>query len=262
MPRRFQSISVVLLALACAGLGGCATSQHSSRNSEPTRHHPGAGASWASVMATPAVVQADAGFVADRRDDDLQPREHRLATALDEWPRPDRPSLERDRYFRVSNPRSDGFIYYGSGEPSRYDGGIYWRLVGNTLTYSVIGSLLTVAVCAACGYALAVFRFRGRAVVLAAVLGSMLIPNTVLAQPIYLLVVELGLIRSTEVADDRGHVVMIMTTPFCPYAPQLLEQTRRTAQAFLGLPTTIEMGLEMWDPSMMEDGVADDWGLF
>jgi metal-sulfur cluster biosynthetic enzyme len=75
-------------------------------------------------------------------------------------------------------------------------------------------------------------------------------------------VVELGLIRSTEINDDNGHIVMIMTTPFCPYAPQLLEQTRRTGQAFLGVPTTIEMGLEMWDPSMMEEGVADDWGLF
>jgi metal-sulfur cluster biosynthetic enzyme len=75
-------------------------------------------------------------------------------------------------------------------------------------------------------------------------------------------VVELGLIRSTEIYDDRAHILMIMTTPFCPYAPQLLEQTRRTAQAFLGVPTTIEMGLEMWDPSMMEDGAADDWGLF
>lgn len=75
-------------------------------------------------------------------------------------------------------------------------------------------------------------------------------------------VIELGLIRSTEIYDDRAHVLMIMTTPFCPYAPQLLEQTRRTAQAFLGVPTTIEMGLEMWDPSMMEDGAADEWGLF
>ena len=55
---------------------------------------------------------------------------------------------------------------------------------------------------------------------------------------------------------------MIMTTPFCPYAPQLLEQTRRAAQEHLGVPTTIEMGLEMWDPSMMEEGAADDWGLF
>jgi multiple sugar transport system permease protein len=78
-------------------------------------------------------------------------------------------------------------------ELSRYDGGIYWRWVGNTIVYSVIGSLATVAVCAACGYALAVFRFRGRALVLSAVLGSLLIPSTVLAQPTYLLVVELGL---------------------------------------------------------------------
>ncbi len=75
-------------------------------------------------------------------------------------------------------------------------------------------------------------------------------------------IVELGLIRDVEVHEDRGHITMIMTTPFCPYAPQLLEQTRRTAQNFLDAPVTIEMGLEMWDPSMMEEGAADEWGLF
>ncbi len=75
-------------------------------------------------------------------------------------------------------------------------------------------------------------------------------------------VVELGLIRGIEIEPDRGHVTMIMTTPFCPYAPALLEQTRRTSQEYLGTPTTIEMGLEMWDPTMMEEGAADDWGLF
>ena len=75
-------------------------------------------------------------------------------------------------------------------------------------------------------------------------------------------VVELGLVRNTDIRDDRAHITMIMTTPFCPYAPQLLEQARRAAQEFLGVPTTIEMGLEMWDPSMMEEGAADAWGLF
>lgn len=74
-------------------------------------------------------------------------------------------------------------------------------------------------------------------------------------------IIELGLVRGADIHDDRAHVTMIMTTPFCPYAPQLLEQTRRTAQEFLDVPTTIEMGLEMWDPSMMEEGLADDWGL-
>ena len=75
-------------------------------------------------------------------------------------------------------------------------------------------------------------------------------------------VMELGLVRDVQITDDSAHLVMIMTTPFCPYAPQLLEQTRRTAQDFLGVPTTIEMGMEMWDPSMMEEGAASDWGLF
>ena len=75
-------------------------------------------------------------------------------------------------------------------------------------------------------------------------------------------IVELGLVRQIDIQEDSAHVMMIMTTPFCPYAPQLLEQTRRTAQDFLGLPVTIEMGMEMWDPSMMEDGAANDWGLF
>lgn len=75
-------------------------------------------------------------------------------------------------------------------------------------------------------------------------------------------VVTLGLIRHLELSEDRVHVVMILTTPFCPYGPQLLEQSRRAAGEATGLRSTIEMGLEMWDPSMMEEGAGDDWGLF
>lgn len=75
-------------------------------------------------------------------------------------------------------------------------------------------------------------------------------------------IVELGLVRSLDVLDDRLHLVMILTTPFCPYGPQLLEAARRTAQETAGLPTTIEIGMELWDPSMAEQGVLDDWGLF
>jgi hypothetical protein len=28
------------------------------------------------------------------------------------------------------------------------------------------------------------------------------------------------------------------------------------------LPTEIEVGMEMWDPMMMEEGAGADWGLF
>lgn len=75
-------------------------------------------------------------------------------------------------------------------------------------------------------------------------------------------VVELGLIRELDLREDSAHLVMILTTPFCPYGPQLLEQARRTVEHTLGLPTTIELGREMWDPSMMEEGAGADWGLF
>ncbi len=75
-------------------------------------------------------------------------------------------------------------------------------------------------------------------------------------------VVELGLLREMDIQDDHAHIVMIMTTPFCPYAPQLLEMSRRKVQETLGVPTTIEVGMEIWDPSMAEEGILSDWGLF
>jgi metal-sulfur cluster biosynthetic enzyme len=74
-------------------------------------------------------------------------------------------------------------------------------------------------------------------------------------------VVQLGLIRNVVIEDDQAHITMILTTPFCPYAPQLMEASREKAQETLGIPTTIEMGREFWDQSMMEDG-AIDWGLY
>jgi metal-sulfur cluster biosynthetic enzyme len=55
---------------------------------------------------------------------------------------------------------------------------------------------------------------------------------------------------------------MILTTPFCPYGPALLEMTRQKAENTLNHPTTIEFGMEMWDPTMMEEGAGADWGLF
>lgn len=92
--------------------------------------------------------------------------------------------------------------------------------------------------------------------------GAMEALRSVIDPEIGMNVIELGLVRDIQITEENAHVLMIMTTPFCPYAPQLLEQTRRTTQDFLGVPATIEMGMEMWDPSMMEEGAAADWGLF
>lgn len=75
-------------------------------------------------------------------------------------------------------------------------------------------------------------------------------------------IIELGLIREVVVEDDQAHLTMILTTPFCPYGPALMDMTRKKAESVLHCPTTVEMGLDMWDPSMMEDGAGADWGLY
>ncbi len=75
-------------------------------------------------------------------------------------------------------------------------------------------------------------------------------------------VIELGLVRNVVIQDQQAEIEMILTTPFCPYAPMMLEMTRVKAEEALGMPTTIEMGMEAWEPSMMEDGIDAGWGLF
>ncbi|HEY46814.1 MAG: hypothetical protein AMJ88_01435 [Anaerolineae bacterium SM23_ 63] len=75
-------------------------------------------------------------------------------------------------------------------------------------------------------------------------------------------IIELGLVRGVSMDDDRLEVKMILTTPFCPYGPALLESARAKAEEVARLSTTIELGMEMWEPSMMEDSAAAEWGLF
>jgi metal-sulfur cluster biosynthetic enzyme len=75
-------------------------------------------------------------------------------------------------------------------------------------------------------------------------------------------VIELGLIRDVRQDDSQVHVRMILTTPFCPYGPAMLEMTRTKAEQAAGMPARIELGMEMWDPSLMEEGAGAAWGLF
>lgn len=88
--------------------------------------------------------------------------------------------------------------------------------------------------------------------------------RTVIDPEIGLNIVELGLIRNIDVAEaeDSANVTMILTTPFCPYGPALIEQVRTVGNTVMEDGITVEIGTELWDPSMMEEGVGGDWGLF
>jgi metal-sulfur cluster biosynthetic enzyme len=75
-------------------------------------------------------------------------------------------------------------------------------------------------------------------------------------------VLELGLIRNVAIINGEAKILMIMTTPFCPYAPALLETTRQQAEKGLLIPTSIDLSYEPWDPSMMDENARIDWGFY
>lgn len=75
-------------------------------------------------------------------------------------------------------------------------------------------------------------------------------------------VIQLGLIRQISIEDEKTKVYMILTTPFCPYAPAMIEATKNAAQKAIEQPALVELGMEPWDFSMMEDPSALDWGMY
>ena len=75
----------------------------------------------------------------------------------------------------------------------RYDGGIYWHWLVNTLLYAGVGALCATLLASAAGYALAKYEFRGRQLVFSVILGGVLVPGTALALPLYLLMSKVSL---------------------------------------------------------------------
>ncbi len=75
-------------------------------------------------------------------------------------------------------------------------------------------------------------------------------------------IIQLGLVREVRVEDGVLKMKMILTTPFCPYGPAMIEATRQKASEGVDMPVVIEMGMDPWDFSMMEDPSALDWGMY
>ena len=81
-------------------------------------------------------------------------------------------------------------------------------------------------------------------------------------------VVDLGLIYgvAVEPAGEKTNlgVVMTMTTPACPYGPQLVADVRDTLK---GLEGTGEVKVEVtltppWSPELMTEAARDELGMF
>ncbi|HSR20895.1 MAG TPA: iron-sulfur cluster assembly protein [Anaerolineales bacterium] len=75
-------------------------------------------------------------------------------------------------------------------------------------------------------------------------------------------IIQLGLVRDVSVENGIAHLKMVLTTPFCPYGPAMIEMTRQKAVEALTQPVTVEMLPDVWDFAMMEDPSALDWGMY
>lgn len=77
-----------------------------------------------------------------------------------------------------------------------YRDGVYWQWMANSALYAGLGALLSTCVSAISGYALAVYRFRGRETLFNLLLAGVLMPPVILAVPQYLLLAKADLTDS------------------------------------------------------------------
>ena len=77
--------------------------------------------------------------------------------------------------------------------------------------------------------------------------------ETVMDPEIGLSVIDLGLIREIHFQPDRTLVRMMLTTPFCPYAPQLMSEVQQATMSVVPLPCEVEIMPDAWSPDLMPD---------
>nr|WP_246393371.1 carbohydrate ABC transporter permease [Aureimonas pseudogalii] len=72
----------------------------------------------------------------------------------------------------------------------------FLRYLSNSLFVTVVATVLTLIVNSMAAYALAVYEFRGKNAAMLAVIGTLMIPITIILVPVYLVVTQLGLVNS------------------------------------------------------------------
>ncbi|MGC0319082.1 carbohydrate ABC transporter permease [Kitasatospora acidiphila] len=109
----------------------------------------------------------------------------------------------------VSSTKTSSDLFSGNGfwfghfalfgnlhEVFTHDGGIYWQWLGNSAIYAVGGAGVSTLISAMAGYALAKYTFRGREFTFSTVLAAVLVPQPLLAVPLYLMFSQLHLVNT------------------------------------------------------------------
>jgi metal-sulfur cluster biosynthetic enzyme len=77
--------------------------------------------------------------------------------------------------------------------------------------------------------------------------------ETVMDPEINLSVIDLGLIREVVVQPEKTFIRMMLTTPFCPYAPQMIADVKAATQSVVPQECEVEVLPDPWSPDMMPD---------
>jgi len=70
---------------------------------------------------------------------------------------------------------------------------------------------------------------------------------------LHLDVIALGLVQEIYTDKVPLEVKMLLTTPFCPYGPWLVQQVKETTEKAAGVEAKVEVLPKEWHPEMMED---------
>lgn len=77
--------------------------------------------------------------------------------------------------------------------------------------------------------------------------------ETVMDPELGLSVIDLGLIREVHFLEGKTLVRMMLTTPFCPYAPQMMADVKQATESAVPQPAEVEILPDAWSPDMMPD---------
>src|SRR4029078_2649356 len=88
------------------------------------------------------------------------------------------------------------FRKLSEGRPSLRGQVYFWEYFLNSTVIATVTTTLQIFFSSLAGYALAKFEFRGKALLMLFMLGSMMIPPVLLLAPLYKMVVDLGLVDS------------------------------------------------------------------
>ncbi len=72
--------------------------------------------------------------------------------------------------------------------------------------------------------------------------------QSVLDPEIGLSVIDLDLIREVAFTPDEAEVRMVLTTPFCPYGPMLINQIQSVSEQAAEMPVKVTVLPDRWEP--------------